>query len=162
MTSDDLAEIHRIHQLKYRYLRYLDLKEWDELGGCFVAEATASYASAPELDGREAIIGFLRDAMSSTTLLTSHKVHHPEITLLESERASGIWALDDRVLVLDAGIEIAGAAFYQDEYVRTSDGWLISHTGYRRVFEEVRPLPQDSRITLSWWSEGGMGDQSHK
>ena len=30
---------------------------------------------------------------------------------------------------------IKGAAFYEDTYVRTPDGWRVSHTGYRRTFE---------------------------
>ena len=28
-----------------------------------------------------------------------------------------------------------GAAFYEDRYVRTPEGWRIKHTGYRRTFE---------------------------
>ena len=30
---------------------------------------------------------------------------------------------------------LEGAAFYEDRYVRTADGWRIAHTGYRRTFE---------------------------
>ena len=30
---------------------------------------------------------------------------------------------------------LEGAAFYTDRYVRTPDGWRITHTGYRRTFE---------------------------
>ena len=31
MTPDDLVEIHAIEQLKFRYLRFVDLKMWDEV-----------------------------------------------------------------------------------------------------------------------------------
>ena len=34
---------------------------------------------------------------------------------------------------------IQGAAFYEDTYVRTADGWRISATGYRRSFEYLVP-----------------------
>ncbi|HZA87575.1 MAG TPA: nuclear transport factor 2 family protein, partial [Acidimicrobiales bacterium] len=61
MTPDDLVEIEQIHQLKYRYVRLLDQKRWDELAELFVDDATASYGGgAHQLAGRDAIMGFLR------------------------------------------------------------------------------------------------------
>ena len=30
---------------------------------------------------------------------------------------------------------LEGAAFYEDRYVRTADGWKVAHTGYRRTWE---------------------------
>ncbi len=69
MTPQDLVEIHHIEQLKFRYLRHLDCKEWDDLTTCFVPDATATYGSVPALDGR----------------------------------ATGVWALEDRVIAVDAG-----------------------------------------------------------
>ena len=32
---------------------------------------------------------------------------------------------------------LEGAAIYDDEYVRTEDGWRMSHTGYERVYEST-------------------------
>ena len=40
----DLETIEAIRALKYRYLRTLDLKRWDEFGACFTEDATASYS----------------------------------------------------------------------------------------------------------------------
>ena len=48
------------------------------------------------------------------------------------------WYLCDRVVVPAADLEIGGAAYYRDEYVKTDGRWLIDHTGYERVFEERR------------------------
>ena len=45
-------EIEQIHQLKYRYVRCIDTKRWDELGALFTEDATASYGGgATELSG---------------------------------------------------------------------------------------------------------------
>jgi hypothetical protein len=156
MTPDDLVEIHRIEQLKYRYLRYLDLKMWDELEAVFTPTATASYGGgAYTFDDRDAIMTFLRDSMSRTGMLTSHKVHHPEITLTGPSTATGTWALEDRVVETDFGITISGAAYYTDEYVKADGEWLISHTGYKRVFEELQPRSEDLSLTASWWATDG-------
>lgn len=151
MTNDDLVQIHLIEQLKFRYLRHLDLKQWDDLADCFTPEATATYGAIPKIDGRDAIIEFLSSSLSSTNMLTSHKAHHPEINLLSNNQANGLWSLEDEVLVLDAAIEIRGCAIYQDEYVLSDTGWLIAHTGYRRIYEDTRPRPIEARITAKWW-----------
>lgn len=158
MTVDDLVEIEAIKRLKYAYLRCLDLKLWDELAPLFTEDAVCTYSSgAYTYEGRDAILGFLRAAMDRTTFLSSHKVHHPEITLTGSTTARGTWGLEDTVIDLEHRITIRGCAFYEDEYVRQDGSWRFARTGYRRVFEEVerRPAPPDLTLTASWWGSDG-------
>ena len=158
MDIADLVEFRAIEELKYRYLRCVDLKEWDELAGVFTGDATASYAGGNlTFDGRDAILDFLRSALG--TQLTSHKCHHPELELTGPDRATGIWALEDVVIDPDAGYTIRGAAYYHDRYRKVGGSWLIEHTGYRRVYEElemrVPPGEGGASITADWWKTGG-------
>ncbi|MGH9203264.1 MAG: nuclear transport factor 2 family protein [Vicinamibacterales bacterium] len=151
MTPEDLVELEAIKQLKYRYVRLIDLKEWDELETLFVPDATATYSDGKySFEGRDAIMTFLREAMASTNMLTSHKVHQPEIDL-DGDRATAKWALDDVVIHLDYNMRISGAAFYRDEYVKQDGLWRIKHTGYERVFEEMQPRPDDVKLTARKW-----------
>ena len=64
-----------------------------------------------QLKYRYAIMGFLRGAMSDTSMITSHRVHQPEIALTGPGTASGVWALDDLNILTDAGLDIRGASF---------------------------------------------------
>jgi hypothetical protein len=156
VTPEELVEVEEIKRLKYRYVRLLDLKGWDELEGCFTEDATASYGGgAYQCDGRDEIMGFLRRTMSQTSMLTSHKVHHPEIDLTGPGAATGVWALDDVVVHSELGVTVSGAAFYSDEYVKVDGAWRIRHTGYRRVFEELAPRRADTQLTASWWDTDG-------
>jgi dihydropteroate synthase len=156
MTPDDLVEIAQIHELKYRYVRFMDTKQWDDLAELFTPDATASYGGgATVLEGRDAIIGFLRGAMADEDMLTSHKVHHPEITLVGPDAATGVWALDDVVILGSLGMTVRGASYYDDRYERRDGAWRIAHTGYKRVYEEIEPRPADLRLTASWWGTGG-------
>jgi hypothetical protein len=41
----DLATIEEIRQVKYCYLRCVDLKLWDELAGVFTPDATVDYGT---------------------------------------------------------------------------------------------------------------------
>jgi hypothetical protein len=156
MNPEQLLEIEAIKRLKYRYVRCLDQKLWDELEGCFTPDATASYGGgAYEFDGRDAILAFLRDSMGSESFLSSHRVHHPEIDLTSPSNARGIWAFDDVVILTELGITIRGAAFYTDDYVKADGEWLIRSTGYKRTFEELQPRSDDITLTASWWATGG-------
>ena len=162
MTPDDLVEIELIRRLKYRYVRYIDTKDWQPLAELFTDDATASYGGgARNLAGREAIMEFLSTSMASESMLTSHKVHHPEIELTGADpatgsaTATGVWALDDVVLMDDLGLVVRGSSFYDDRYVKAGGAWRIAHTGYRRVYEEMEPRSPDAKLTASWWATDG-------
>ena len=63
-SASDLVEIEQIKRLKYKYLRCLDQKLWDEIAECFTPDATAAYSGGQyAFDDAEAIIAFLRQAM---------------------------------------------------------------------------------------------------
>jgi hypothetical protein len=163
VTPDDLVEIELIKRLKYRYVRGLDQKLWDELETCFVPEATARYGGGLyTFEGRDAIMAFLRESMGSTSMLTSHRVHHPEIDLVGPGEATGTWALEDVVVLTDMGMNVQGAAFYEDRYVKDGDDWRIAHTGYRRTYEELMPRSSIAGLTLTadWWATDGRSTLS--
>jgi len=158
MDAHDLVAIHDISRLKYRYLRALDQKRWDEIETCFTEDATASYGGgAYAFESRDAILGFLRESMGSPRMLTSHRCSQPEIDLLGNDEATGTWALHDIVIHQDYDLTIAGAAFYVDRYRRLDDGWRISHTGYQRTFEEIFPRSsvQGLKVTADLWATDG-------
>lgn len=158
MTPEDLVEIELIKRLKYRYMRCLDQKDWDDIGDCFTADAEAAYSGgAYHYRGREAIVDFLRRTMGSTEFLSSHRVHHPEIDLVDPDRATGTWALEDVVVHEGYGVTIRGAAFYTDEYVKADGRWWIARTGYKRTYEEIHPRASVAglNLTASWWGTDG-------
>lgn len=136
----DLVVIEEIRQLKFRYLRTLDLKQWDAFAETFVPEATADYGDGLVFDDRDAIVAFMRESLGPQ-MITVHFCHHPEITLEPdgaegvADRALGRWYLEDKVIMPEHRLILEGAAFYDDEYVRTPDGWRISRTGHRRTYE---------------------------
>jgi hypothetical protein len=134
----DLQEIEAIKQLKYRYFRSLDTKSWDEMADCFVEDATSAYDEGRyAFEGRDAILGFLKDALGRASVVTMHHGHHPEITLTGPTTATGIWYLEDLVIDTERNSMLHGAAFYRDEYVKEEGAWKLRSTGYRRTWEEV-------------------------
>jgi bile-acid 7alpha-dehydratase len=157
----DLHELEAIKRLKYKYLRCLDQKLWDEIGTCFTPDASCSYSGGKyAFDGRDAIVDFLRKAMGAPSFHSSHRVHHPEIEFTTATTARATWALEDEVIETKAQITIRGAAFYHDEYVKVGGAWLIRSTGYERTFEEIesRKDRPSLRLTASAWEPVGKSE----
>jgi ketosteroid isomerase-like protein len=148
-------QIRAIEQLKYRYLRCLDLKQWDELASCLTPDATSRYSDGRyAFEGRDAIMAFLRKSMDAPTFHSSHSVNQPEIQLTSETSATGIWHLEDVVIESAAGFILRGAGHYEDVYAKLDGEWKIRHTGYRRIFEETqlaKELP-GWRLSASRWS----------
>jgi len=146
----DLQEIEAIKRLKYRYVRALDLKLWDELGACLTEDCRSAYGDGHfSFDGRAAILAFLKDALGPKTRITSHRVHQPEIDLTSPTTATGVWALEDIVIETEAKLTIRGAAFYYDEYVKLGGEWKIAKTGYNRIYEETESRTDTPSLVLS-------------
>ncbi|MCH2170629.1 nuclear transport factor 2 family protein [Myxococcota bacterium] len=150
----DLQEIEAIKQLKYRYLRAVDMKLWDLLRDTFAEDAVSSYAGGSwSFNGRDEILNFLTDALGE--LVTLHQCHHPEIELTSPTTAKGIWYLEDYVInpegdqpAIPARTILRGAAFYHDEYVKVDGEWKIQSTGYERTFEEHQSLDDCPTLEL--------------
>lgn len=142
----DLQNLEAIKRLKYKYMRCLDQKRWDEMAECFVEDATASYSGGKyAFEGRDALIAFFKESMGSPKVLSSHRVHHPEIEFTSDSTATGEWGLEDVYINEEMGVTVRGAAYYKDQYVKVGDEWKIKHTGYERAYEEM-----ESRNDMSW------------
>jgi SnoaL-like domain len=154
--TPDLAAISDICQLKYRYLRCLDLKQWDDLSTCFTPDATASYSGGQyEFTGRDEIMQFLVESLGED-FVTMHQCHHPEVAV-DGDSAAGRWSLQDTVIMTSHRLLLQGAAFYEDRYERAGDGiWRIAHTGYVRTFEYMVSLDDTPsfRLTANRWDPG--------
>lgn len=140
-VTDLRDDIDCIARLKYRYLRSLDTKAWDDFEACLVPEATGDY-NGLVFDDRAALVGYMRENLPAG-VLTMHQVHHPEIDV-DGDAGTGRWYLEDKVIVEEFKFMLEGAAFYEDRYVRGPEGWRVSHTGYRRTWEmsyDLNDLP---------------------
>ncbi|MEZ5144885.1 MAG: nuclear transport factor 2 family protein [Acidimicrobiales bacterium] len=159
MTPEDLVELELIKRVKYRYLRCLDQKLWDDLDEVLTEDCVATYSGGKyRYEGRDAIVDFLRRNMGSEAMHSSHRVHQPEIDLTSPTTAVGVWALEDVVVMTDWDLTVQGAAFYEDEYRKEDGRWRIAATGYKRTYEEVVPRASIDgiQLTASWWTTGGQ------
>jgi hypothetical protein len=154
----DLAALEEIRRLKYRYLRCVDLKLWDEMADVFTPGATVDYGTLAlgqpiRLTGRDEIVAFLRGKLGPD-IITVHFASQPEIDI-DGDQASGTWSFEDTVIATGYRVLIKGAAFYQDRYARGEDArWRIAHTGYVRTYEVMMSLDDvpSLKFTANRWA----------
>jgi SnoaL-like domain len=154
----DHVALEEIRRVKYRYLRCVDLKLWDEMAEVFTADATADYGSPAtgqplKFGSRDEIIAFLRDNLGPD-VITLHAAGQPEIDV-DGDTATGRWRFTDMVIALQYRVRIEGAAFYEDRYARGEDGrWRICHTGYVRIYETMQSLDDlpSLKFTANLWA----------
>ena len=127
------SDLEDIRQVKYRYLRCVDTKLWDEIGDMFTRDATVDYGTPAygkplKMSGRDEIVAFFRTKLGPE-IITVHAAGQPEITV-DGDTATGIWSFEDTVIATEYRIVIAGAAFYQDRYER-GGGRPLANRAYR-------------------------------
>ncbi|MFC3961064.1 nuclear transport factor 2 family protein [Nocardia jiangsuensis] len=155
----DLVALEAIRGLKYRYFRTLDLKLWDEFADTLADDCRGRYGThalgePPVLDGRAAIVAFMRENLGPG-IVTTHVANHPEIRV-DGDTATGSWLFEDTVLATEWGALIRGSGYYADEYRRDPDGaWRITATGYRRIYESSQSLADtpSHRLLSNMWAE---------
>jgi len=141
----DIAEIEAyiaISQVKARYCRTLDTKDWAGYGDVFTddLELDTRPAGGTLTHGREESVRMVRSAVE--TAVTSHQVHSPEIKL-DGDTAYVIWAMQDRVVwgpdrVSKMGnLGHTGYGHYHERYVRKDGRWRIAAQKLTRLHMDI-------------------------
>lgn len=155
-----LKAIEDIRQLKARYLRFLDTKDWEGIATIFTEdaifdlrnmlrngndEATEGSRVGPEaeLKGRDQIIASLKQRTLHGR--TVHHGHTYEIVIQSDTTASGILAFaDHNIYRLPDGSfrEMKGAGHYHETYVRDAEGaWKIKTSLVTRLRVDLTVRP---------------------
>jgi uncharacterized protein (TIGR02246 family) len=128
----ELAAYIEISQVKARYCRTLDTKDWAGYADVFTEDLeldTSGAGGPPMIRGREAAIRMIRGSVETAT--TAHQVHSPEIKL-DGDTAHVVWAMQDRVVwgadrkAKMGNLGHTGYGHYHERYVRKDGRWRIA------------------------------------
>ncbi len=136
MTTDSLDQLQvlvakdAIRELKARYFRFLDTKQWDQWTEVFEPhfEHEMEFEQQQINGPREEFVGFVSAALAGT--ITVHHGHNPEIEITSPTTARAIWPFVDRLKPApDAepgqGVTLTGFGHYHETYVKSESGWRI-------------------------------------
>lgn len=134
----DADDVEAIKQLKARYCRLLDTKNWAAWRELFADDFVSDTSSAggAVVTGADAFVAFTRRNIGKPSQPTVHQVHAPEIELTSATTARGVWALED-VVRLAPGVNLRGYGHYHETYEKVDDRWLIKTSTLTRLREDV-------------------------
>jgi hypothetical protein len=139
-VSDD---IEAIKQLKARYFRMMDTKDWDGFAAVFTddVEIDVSDDGGDVMQGIAEFLPFLRAAVGDVT--TVHHGHMPEIEITSPTTARGVWALEDQLWWPDGAPirHMHGFGHYHETYEKTPSGWRIKSLTLTRLHRLFDPAP---------------------
>jgi len=127
-----LEDIEAIKQLKARYFRLMDTKQWDAWADVFTEDATVTASPDPDetFRGRAEIVRKVSAALREAT--TVHHGHMPEIELTSATTATGGWAMEDMLRWPD-GREMHGYGHYHETYEKVGGAWRIKSSKLTRL-----------------------------
>lgn len=148
-TTERLAAIEDIKQLKARYFRGVDTKDWRLLAEVLASDIVCDYRGsatdpasgtnyAPDatnmiLHGSEAVIKGLEFSLHG--IASAHHGFCPDIQIVSEDEAKGIWGMHD-TLRYPAGRllkELRGYGYYHEVYVRRAGRWQIARLRIERL-----------------------------
>ena len=135
--TDDLESIK---QLKARYFRLMDTKDWDGLSRVFTRDVRIDMVN----EGGAITIGlddYLPFLVSQIgTAITVHHGHMPEIRLVKPDEATGIWAMEDELWWPEGSpvSYVHGYGHYHETYAKHDGEWRIREMTLTRLHREIR------------------------
>jgi hypothetical protein len=150
-AAEKLLAIEEIKQLKARYFRFVDTKQWAQWGRLFtqnvVVDFSADNTGQPPIRGREVLQSTVERLLGTCASL--HHGHTPEIEVLSASEARGIWVMQDWLTwpqdqEAPLGYHtLVGWGHYHETYAKSSEGWQIATLKLTRM-----RLDRDKNQTL--------------
>jgi uncharacterized protein (TIGR02246 family) len=127
-----MDDIEAIKQLKARYFRTMDTKDWQGMREVFTDDVVVdtSASGGGVISGADEFMAFLEPLLQEA--ITVHHGHMPEIKITSPSTAVGIWALQD-VIVWPDGTHLQGFGHYHETYELVGGEWRIKSSTLTRL-----------------------------
>jgi 3-phenylpropionate/cinnamic acid dioxygenase small subunit len=115
-----------------RYATGIDRRDWTLFHGIFTDDCELDYGEIGSWKGADEVTEFMRQAHE----LAGHTMHRltNQVITVDGDSAQARTYVDALIMLADNSSGVNAAGFYDDEFVRTEEGWQIA----RRRFTQVR------------------------
>lgn len=127
-----IEDRHAIEVLKWRYLRACDRKQPEEVRATLTPDAVIDYEGFPLFTDRDRFVAIYEKWGCRPNIVDMHHGQHPIIEV-DGDTAKGWFDLYFYQIDTETRRHTQMAVSYEDEFVRTADGWAIKRTVSRRL-----------------------------
>jgi hypothetical protein len=139
-SANALSDRDAIAELKARYFRFIDTKDWARFHGLFTVDAhiDTSVDGGPIFDNTDLFVGFLINTLND--VVTVHQGHMQELQLTSPTTATGVWELEDLLrFPTDPATNAHGYGNYREIYSKVDGQWLIASLQLTRYRMDIGP-----------------------
>ena len=135
-----MDDVEAIRQLKARYFRTMDTKDWAGMRQVFADDVVMDTSSSGGglITGADEFMAFLEPTLQD--VVTVHHGHMPEIELTSPTTATGIWSMEDMLRWPD-GSEMHGYGHYLETYEKVDGEWRIATSTLTRLRTDFTAAP---------------------
>jgi uncharacterized protein (TIGR02246 family) len=137
-----MDDIEAIKQLKARYCRLMDTKDWAGYRQVFTDDVTmdTTESGGGVITGADQFLEFLVAAIGE--VITVHQCHTPEIDITSPTTATGIWAMEDMLRFPD-GNDMHAYGHYHETYEKGAGQWRIKSSKLTRLRTDFMVSPAE-------------------
>jgi len=135
LSLQEMSDRIEINDLLTRYAKAIDTQDYELLDTCFLPDADVDYVSSGGIAGKYPEVRAWLEKALAIFSVTIHSLSNSEIEL-DGDRATGR-TLVTNPMCMQQGDEkqtiFTVYAHYEDELVRTADGWRIARRFERQA-----------------------------
>ena len=135
MTERERQDRDDIAAVVLCYATGIDRRDWTLFRTIFTDDCELDYGEIGSWKGADAVTEFMQQAHA----LAGHTMHRltNQVITVNGDAAQSRTYIDALIMLADNNSGVNAAGFYDDELVRTEQGWQIA----RRRFTQVRVAP---------------------
>ena len=131
------ADVRRdVSDVLVRYATGIDQRDWALLRTCFTEDCDADYGDIGVWHGGSEITAWMEE-MHTPLGPTLHRITNQAVSTIDANRVAARCYVDALILGPDGKPAAHACGFYDDELVRTDDGWKIARRRFTSVHLEL-------------------------
>lgn len=126
-----------VAELLVRYATGIDRRDWELLRSCFTEDCDVDYGKIGVWHSAEEITAWMRETHAPCGH-TMHRISNAAVTA-NGDGVSARSYVDALIMLPDGRSGTRAAGFYEDDLVRTDDGWKIARRRFTMVLLQLVP-----------------------
>lgn len=153
LTNEELVDELAIRDLAQRFTDAVNRRDGADLAALFMPDGRWDVPGVPETVGRDAIEACLAALLGQFPFLV--QLLHSGTVELAGDRASSRWYLSEHARDATGGGSLF-VGYYEDDLVRTGDGWRFSARRFAFLYRGRDELPGRA-YPYAGHAAGGLG-----
>jgi SnoaL-like protein len=138
LSLKEISDRFEIQQLLIDYSTAIDTQKFDDLDRVFTPDAYIDYREMGGIDGRfPEVKAWLAETLPKIFSAHAHMLGNFDVRIDGDTASSRTFCFNPMVFAGDANQVMFCGLWYDDEFVRTADGWRMTRRVEAKCFDKV-------------------------